>query len=77
MMARLRIVQTEAGLAVLLDAETEKFLGVSAGDEVGLGMSIDGDLILRSDVPTLDQQLAHGRAFMSRYDKTFKALAKS
>ena len=72
----LKIAQTADGLAILLNAEAQQLLGVAAGEEVGFEVSENGELVLAAQDMSFDARRERGRAFLKRYEKTFKTLAK-
>ena len=72
----LKIAETADGLAILLSPEAQELLGAIPGGEVGFEISPDGELVLASQDMSFEARRARGRAFLKRYEKTFKALAK-
>jgi hypothetical protein len=72
----LKIAQTGDGLAILLSPEVQELLGATPGGEVGFEVSPNGELVLAAQDMSFEARRARGRAFLKRYEDTFKALAK-
>lgn len=75
-MIMLKIEQTDAGLAIVLSPEAQELLGVAAGQQVGVEVTPEGQLVIASLDMSFEARRERGRAFLKRYDKTFQALAK-
>lgn len=75
-MTFLKITQTDAGLAIVLNAEAQELLDAKDGAQVSLEVSEDGKVFLHGRDMSPEARRARGRAFIQRYKKTFEALAK-
>lgn len=75
-MIELKIEQTEKGLAIVLTPEAQELLGAADGRSIGFEVSEDGQLMLGALDMSFEARRERGRAFLKRYDETFKALAK-
>ena len=75
-MTYLKITQTEAGLAIVLNDEARELLDARDGAQVSLEVSEDGKVFLHGRDMSPEVRRARGRAFIQRYKKTFDALAK-
>ncbi|MBI1196904.1 MAG: hypothetical protein GC203_03500 [Phenylobacterium sp.] len=75
-MIELKIEQTEKGLAIVLTPEAQELLGAADGQTIGFQVTDDGELRLGALDMSFEARRARGRAFLKRYDETFKALAK-
>jgi hypothetical protein len=72
----LKITQTADGPAILLSPEALELLGASVGEQVSFSVSETGELTIGPQDMSFEARRERGRAFLKRYDKTFKALAK-
>jgi hypothetical protein len=72
----LKITQTDAGLAIVLNEEVRELLDVKDGAQVAVGVSEDGKVFLQGRDMSPEVRRARGRAFIQRYKNTFDALAK-
>lgn len=72
----LKITQTEAGLAIVLDDEARELLDAKDGSQVSLEVGEDGKVVLSGRDMSPEARRERGRAFIQRYQKTFETLAK-
>ena len=72
----LKIEQTEKGLAIVLSPEAQELFGAIAGQDVGFEVSDDGQLTIGKLDMSFEARRERGRAFLKRYEKTFRDLAK-
>ncbi|WP_394761001.1 hypothetical protein [Phenylobacterium sp.] len=75
-MTYLKITQTDAGLAIVLNDEARDLLDARDGAQVSLEISEDGKVFLHGRDMSPEARRTRGRAFIKRYQKTFDALAK-
>ena len=72
----LKMTETPAGLAIVLNDEVRELLGAVAGAEIGVSISDNGEVVFAGRDMSPEARRARGRAFIQRYRKTFEALAK-
>jgi len=75
-MIALKVTQIDGDMALVLNDQMRELLGVAEGDVVYVRVSADGELTLAKQDMSFEARRERGRAFLSRYQKTFDALAK-
>jgi bifunctional DNA-binding transcriptional regulator/antitoxin component of YhaV-PrlF toxin-antitoxin module len=72
----LKITQTDAGLAIVLNDEVRELLDAKDGAQVSIEVSEDGKVFLQGRDMSPEARRTRGRAFIQRYKNTFDALAR-
>jgi hypothetical protein len=65
-MTHLKITQTEAGLAIVLNDEPRELLGAADGGQISLEVSEDGKVFLHDRDMSPEARRDRGRAFIQR-----------
>jgi antitoxin component of MazEF toxin-antitoxin module len=75
-MIKLTVIDHEGEAALVLPEDALTMLNARLGDEVILEETSGGQFVLITTAPSHEGRVERGRAFLSRYEPTFRALAK-